>query len=149
MSKQKTKKISAKREIELTKKQKGELLKIEKEITNSKILKRIQSIKLKDKDWTHAEIAEHLNNSISAVSNWIKIYKEQGLEQLISWNYQGKSSKLSPKQIEQLKTRVKKEAFNVAQEALDYIRKEFDIEYNVKYLPRLLKKTNCHTKSLV
>lgn len=149
MGKQKIKKISAKREIKLTKKQKDKLLKIEKKITNAKILKKIQSILLKDKDWTHADIAKHLNKSVSSVSGWIKIYKEQGLKQLISWNYQGKASKLSQKQLNKLKARAKEEPFDIAQEALDYIEKEFDIKYNVKYMPRLLKKTNCHIKSLV
>lgn len=149
MSKQQTKKVLTRRIIKLTKKQKTELLRAEKKITKPQVLKKIQCVQLKAKGWTHKEAAEHLNVGISTVSTWIKTYKEQGVKQLTTWNYSGKPSKLSEGHIRQLKARVKDEPFDVAQEALDYIKAEFNIKYNVRYLPRLLKKTNCHTKSLV
>ncbi len=142
-------KVSKRREINLTKKQKELLMLAEKKTSSPQILKRIQCIFLKDKGWTHRAIAEHLNKGVSTVSNWIKIYKEEGLKQLVFWGYAGKRSKLSPEQIKELKQRINESPFDVAQEAADFIKEKFGIDYNVKYLPRLLKKTNCLTKSLV
>jgi len=148
MNKQKIKTRSSKIKIKLTEKQKKELLRAEKQVTKPQVLKKILCIQLKDKNWKHKDVAEHLNVRISTISTWIKIYAEQGIKQLISWNYQGKSPKLSTEQIEKIKARTKNEPFDIAQEAVDYIKEEFNIKYNVKYLPRLLKKINCHTKSL-
>lgn len=141
--------MSKKREIKLTKKQKKLLMLAEKQVPNPQVLRRIQCILLKDKGWTHRAVAEHLNKGFSTVSDWVKIYKEKGLEQLISWKYAGKKSKLSLEQITELKQRINENPFNVAQEAADFIKEKFNVDYNVKYLPRLLKKTDCLTKSLV
>ena len=149
MAKQKIKrKVSKKREIKLAKKQKEALILAEKQTRSPQILKRIQCILLKDKGWTHRDVAEHLNKGVSTISNWIKIYKEEGLKQLVFWGYKGKQLKLSPEQINQLKQRANESPFSVAQEAADFIKEKFDLDYNVKYLPRLLKKTDCPTKSL-
>lgn len=142
-------KVSKKREIKLAKKQKKLLMLAEKQVPNPQVLKRIQCILLKDKGWTHRAVAEHLNKGFSTVSDWIKIYKEEGLEQLVSWKYAGKKPKLSSEQIKDLKQRINESPFNAAQEAADFIKEKFDVDYNVKYLPRLLKKTDYHTKSPV
>lgn len=150
MIKQKIKrKVSKRREINLTKKQMESLMLAEKQALNPRVLKRIQCILLKDKGWTHRAVAEHLNKGFSTVSSWVKIYKEDGLKQLVSWRYAGKKPKLSLEQIIELKQRINENPFDVAQEAADFIKEKFDVDYNVKYLPRLLKKTNCLTKSLV
>lgn len=150
MIKQKIKrKVSKRREINLTKKQKKLLMLAEKQVPNPQVLKRIQCILLKDKGWTHRAVAEHLNKGFSTVSDWIKIYKEEGLKRLVSWKYNGKKSRLSPEQITELKQMINKNPFNVAQEAADFIKEKFNVDYNVKYLPRLLKKTDCLIKSLV
>ena len=125
------------------------LVSAEKKVLNPQVLKRIQCVLLKDKGWTHRDIAKHLNRGLSTISNWIKIYKEEGLEQLVFWGYKGKQSKLSPEQIKELKQRINKNPFNVAQEAADFIKEKFDLDYNVKYLPRLLKKMDYPTKNLV
>ena len=148
MVKQKVKrKVSKRREIKLTEKQKKLLMLAERKSLNPQVLKRIQCILLKSKGWTHQDVAEHLGKGISTVSNWIKIYQKEGLKQLVSWGYKGKQSKLSPEQMEELKQRINESPFNIAQEAADFIKEKFDIDYNVKYLPRLLKKTDCPTKN--
>jgi len=142
-------KVSKRREIKLTKKQKKLLMSAGRKSPNPQVLKRIQCILLKNKGWTHQDIAEHLGKGISTVSNWIKIYQEEGLKQLVFWGYKGKEPKLSLEQIKELKQRTKENPFNIAQEAADFIKEKFDLDYNVKYLPRLLKKTNCPTKNLL
>jgi transposase len=150
MIKQKIKrKVSKRREIKLTKKQKEALILAEKQAPNPQVLKRIQCILLKDKGWTHRDVAEHLNKGFSTVSDYVKIYKKGGLKQLVFWGYVGKKPKLSSEQIIELKQKINESHFNVAQEAADFIKEKFDVDYNVKYLPRLLKKTDCLTKSLV
>jgi len=120
----------------------------EKQAPNPHVLKRMRCIPLKDKGWTHRAVAEHLNKGFSTGSGWVKIYKEEGLKQLFSWRYAGKKPKLSPEKIAELKQRINESPFNIAQEAADFIKEKFDVDYNVKYLPRLLKKRIVLQKTL-
>src|SRR3989338_3052765 len=76
------------------------LNKAEKDIDKPQLLKRIQSIKLKNKQWKHAEIAEFFDIRIETVSQWIKVYHEGGIKKLLTWNYEGKKSSLLKKHLE-------------------------------------------------
>jgi len=135
-----SKKISKERKIRLTAKERYQLLKSPNH--------RERCILLKNGGMTHKMVAKDLEVSISSVSNWVKIYKERGSYGLWHTLYHGRVSKLSPKQIEELEIKSKKNPFNTVSETADYIKKEFGIKYNVRYLPRLLRKTECRVKTL-
>jgi len=139
--KQKQKRTKLKnRKLTLTTNEKSALIKAQKGETKTQILKRIQSILLKDKGWTHKAIAEHLGKGIGTISSWLELYEKEKLAGLLSWKYGGKKGKLSDEQIKQIKKRIHEKPFTVAQEAVDFIKEKFEIDYHSKYMPRLLKK---------
>jgi transposase len=135
------------RKISLTTNEKNALVKAQKSETKTQILKRIQSILLKDKGWTHKAIAEHLGKGLGTISGWLELYEKEKLAGLLSWQYGGKKGKLSDEQIKQVKKRIHETPFSIAQEAVDFIKKEFKIDYHAKYMPRLLKKITYPGKS--
>lgn len=135
------------REIRLTSEKKHALIKADQNETRIQVSKRIQCILLKDKGWTHKEIAEHLGKGIGTVSGWIALYTKHGLTGLLAWNYRGKRRKLSEAQMEQIRNRAREAPFAIAQEAVDYVRETFHVGYHPKYMPRLLKKIVSPTKS--
>jgi len=127
--------------IKLTSRQRKKLVEAEKEESKPQLLKRIQSILLKDRGWTHQEIADHLGVGVSVIGHWVEIYLSGGLSQLLHWGYCGKKSRLTLEQIGEIKAEIRKKPFAIAQEAVDFIKEKFKIDYNVRYMPRLLKKT--------
>lgn len=146
--KQKQKRNKVKnRKITLATNEKNALIKAQKSETKTQILKRIQSVLLKDKGWTHKAIAEHLGKGLGTISSWLELYEKEKLAGLLSWKYGGKKGKLSDEQIKQIKKRIHETPFNIAQEAVDFIKKEFKIDYHAKYMPRLLKKITYPGKS--
>lgn len=150
MSKKKQEiKRTKKRIIKLTAKQREKLIQSEKTEGRSQILKRIQSILLRDKGWTQQAIAEHLAVGRSVIGKWTETYLDTGLKGLFSWGYIGKKSKLTPQQIAKVKIRIREKPFATAQEAVDYVKDNFQIEYHPHYMPRLLKKIVYPTKSPV
>ena len=116
------------------------LNKAEKDIDKPQLLKRIQSIKLKNKQWKHAEIAEFFDIRIETVSQWIKVYHEGGIKKLLTWNYEGKKSIMMKKQQNKLKKRQEEKPFKNAKEAKAYIEKTFGIKWHLHWVQKLLKK---------
>ena len=135
------------RKIQLNNHQLNEIKDAEQDIKNSQLLKRLQAIKLKDKQWKHKDIAEFLCVRLETISVWIKTFSEKGVEGLLEWHYKGKPSQLTEKHKSQLKKRHKEKPFDTAKEAKDYIEKEFGKIFHLHWVQKLLKKNfDCHTK---
>lgn len=150
MKKQKQKRAKVKnRKIKLATNEKSALIKAQKSETKTQVLKRIQSILLKDKGWTHKAIAEHLGKGLGTISGWIELYEKKKIAGLLSWKYSGKKGKLNDMQIRKIKQRIHQAPFAIAQEAVDFIKEQFKVEYHAKYMPRLLKKIASPVKSPV
>ena len=78
--------------------------------------------------------------SSATIGNWIKTYIEDGLDGLLTWEYKGKASKLSAKQIKELKLRNKEKPFSKAKEAKSYIEENFNIKFHLHWVQKILKK---------
>lgn len=128
------------RKIALSPKELEELNEAEKKITDARLLKRIQCIKLKNEGKKHKEIGKFLNRTIDTISLWIKTYKEEGTSGLLKWECKGRISKLSKEGHEKLKERDKEKPFDTAKEAKQYIDKEFGINFHVHWVQKILKK---------
>lgn len=145
---EKTKRTKRKnRKIRLTDEQKNALIGAYRKEKRTRISKRIQCVLLKEKGFTHRDIAGQLGTGIGTVSAWLSLYEERGLWGLRAWNYRGSAPRLDAKQLQELKERIRETPFSVAQEAVDYVRDTFQIEYHPRYMPRLLKKTAAPAKS--
>ncbi len=135
------------RKINLSQKQLEELEKAEDNVKNTRLLKRIQCIKLKNKGWKHKEIQSFLNVQLETVSMWIKDYTEEGIEQLLHWEYKGRISVLTAKDKDKIIERNNKKPFENAKEAQAYIKEEFGLDWHLHWVQKLLKKNfNFHTK---
>ena len=62
------------RKINLSQEGLKELEKAEGHVKNTRLLKRIQCIKLKNKGWKHKEVQSFLNIQLETVSIWVKNY---------------------------------------------------------------------------
>ena len=135
--------------IELTETEKGELIKAENQVKKLQLLKRIQCIRLKDKNWKNVDLSLFFGVCIDTITNWLKAYKSGGVEALLDWNYKGRASILTKADQEKIKARNKKTPFKTAKEAKNYIKKEFGIDWHLHWVQKLLKKNfNFHSKKL-
>ena len=133
--------------IKLSKEQLLELDNAEQQLKQPQLLKRLQSIKLRDKGMTNIEIGKFLLLSDQTISNWAQVYLTKGLPALLQWNYEGRTSILTVKQQEELKKRNSEKPFEKAAEAQDYIKKNFGIDFHLHWVQKLMKKNfSLHTK---
>ena len=135
--------------IKLSSDELKEIESAEQQVDKPQLLKRLQCIKLKNEQWKHKDIAKFLSVELVTVSNWIKIYKEKGVEGLLQWGYKGRVSVLTLEQQEELKARDDEKPFSTAKEVVFYIKKHFQIDFHLHYVQKLLKKNfNFRTRSL-
>jgi len=133
--------------FKLSKAQIQELEIAEQTTTKVQLLKRIQSIKMRDKGLQNKDIADILSMSDQTTSNWLQLYKRRGLKGLLEWNYEGKPSVLTLENIEQIANRNSEQAFETASEAKAYIKENFGIDFHLHWVQKILKKNfNLHTK---
>lgn len=126
--------------IKLSSEQLSELDNTEKQLKQPQLIKRVQSIKLRNKGMTNIEIGKFLLFSDQTISNWVRAYKAKGLQALLQWNYKGKISILTVKQQEELQKRNSEKPFEKAAEAQDYIKQHFGIEFHLHWVQKLMKK---------
>ena len=126
--------------IKLSKEQLLELDNAEKQLKQPQLIKRLQSIKLRDKGMTNIEIGKFLLLSDQTISNWVQVYLTQGIQPLLQWNYEGKTSILTITQQQELKKRNSEKPFEKASEAQDYIRQHFGIDFHLHWVQKLMKK---------
>ena len=134
--------------IRLTSQDLEEIKNAEKQVTNLQLLKRLQCIKLKNEGWKHDQLKDFFGVCIDTITNWLKAYKQGGIQKLLEWNYQGKISILTTEQQNQIRERHKEKPFDTAKEAKAYIEKEFGIVWHLHWVQKLLKKNfDFHTKN--
>lgn len=135
------------RKIQLKKHQIKEIKDAEQNIKNSQLLKRLQAIKLKDKQWKHKDIAEFLCVRLETISVWTKTFSEEGVQGLLKWGYEGKISQLTEAHKALLKKRHSEKPFGTAKEAKQYIEKHCGVVFHLHWVQKLLKKNfDFHTK---
>lgn len=135
--------------INLTKEDQEELINAEKQVKRPQLLKRIQCIRLKDKNWKNQDLSAFFGVCIDTITNWLKAYKNGGLTNLLQWNYKGRVSILTVADQEKIKNRNKEKPFKTAKEARNYIKKEFGLDWHLHWVQKLLKKNfNFHSKKL-
>ena len=127
--------------IKLSDKELSDLKSREKQETKVQLLKRLQCIKLKNNNWKNKDLSNFFWVCIDTITNRIKLYKENGIEWLLSWECKGKISQLTEKQKEQLKTRNDEVPFKTAKEAMNYIENQFWFKYHLHSVQKMLKKT--------
>lgn len=110
--------------------------------------RRLRAIELSCKGMKAIRIAEILGVTRGAVSQWLKRYREQGLESLYRRISRGKPCKLTDLQIGELEAMLQQgaEKFGYSGEVWtssrirDLIEIKFAVKYTVRHVQRLLKK---------
>lgn len=126
--------------VKISKHEYNKLKKIETKIESTKVYKRIQAFKLMYKGWKYFQIAEFLNVTKDTITDWINLYKKDGIEGMATLQYKGGQPKLNKNQLAELKEKAAQGNFTFAKDVQHYIENNFGIKYNLKHVQLLSKK---------
>ena len=115
---------------------------------DSREFRRLRAVELYEQGWRPARIAEALDVSRGAVSQWLKIYREEGVDALHSKKGAKKPSRLTPEQQDKLIAMLSgaPEDFGLAglvwtrARTVELIEREFGISYHVGHVGKILKR---------
>ena len=126
--------------FKLSEGQKQELEVAEQTTKQIQLLKRIQCLKMRDKGLNNLIISDILGKSDQTISNWVQLYRKEGLKKLLEWKYKGKVSVLTEDNLKQLAQRNEEQAFEKASEAKAYIKEKFGIDFHLHWVQKIMKK---------
>ncbi|MFN3245527.1 MAG: transposase, partial [Leptonema sp. (in: bacteria)] len=124
----------------LTEEQKDIIKKQHRAIKNKKIADRLKAILLLNDGYTYEQVAHILLLDETTIRNYIKRYREKGIEGLIEDNYQGKIPFLNEEQIQELDEHLSQKVYTTIKEIREYIKKRFGIYYSLEGVRKLLHK---------
>lgn len=105
-----------------------------------KILPRIQAILGKDEGQTAIAIATTLKVHRNTVTNWVKLFNEQGEAGLLSLSYQGREPFLNEKQQARLEQQLETELYTRLKDIQNWVEKRFKVRYSESGMAKILDK---------
>src|ERR1700737_780201 len=79
---------------------------------------------------TREEVAELLGVSLTQLSEWLRIFRNEGLDSLCEIHNKGDPGKLTPQQVEQQKTKVSPGCFRNSEQIRHWIESTFSVSYS-------------------
>ena len=101
--------------IRLTPQQRKEISERRRHAPDRRIYQRLSAVLWSDDGRTREEIADLLGVSSRQVGQWLRIFRNKGLEELATLHYQGDPGRLGPAQVGRLKQEIAKGVFHNAE----------------------------------
>ena len=126
--------------IELTAEQKKNLERRRKATLDRRVYQRLTVVLAVDAGKTREEVAELLGVGLTQLSEWLRIYRNEGLDALCEIHNKGDPGKLTPQQIEQLKAQVRTGCFRNSDQIRAWIKSTFTVSYSSSGVKDLLQR---------
>lgn len=107
---------------------------------------KINAVILLGTGWTLEEVKEALLVDEETLRNYIKKYQDGGLPALLKVEYKGSEPQLSVAEISQLCQALNTQIFLTTQSVIDYVVKEFEIQYSQSGMRDLLHRLDYEYK---
>src|SRR5881409_3934683 len=92
--------------IVLTPQQRREVERRRKGTLDRRVYQRLTAVLTVAEGKSRAEVTHLLGIGLSQLGEWLRVFRNQGLDALCTLHYKGDPGKLTPAQIEQLKAKV-------------------------------------------
>jgi transposase len=126
--------------IRLTDQQRREITERRRQADDRRIFQRLSALLWIDEGRTREEVAELLGVSSRQVGDWLRIFRNKGLDELCTLHYRGDPGRLRPAQVERLKQEIAKGAFHNADQVRDWIEEQFGVAYSATGVKDLLHR---------
>lgn len=126
--------------ILLTAEQRKAIERRRKETHDRRIYQRLTAVLAVAAGRTREDVAELLGIRLTQLGEWLRLFRNDGLEALCTLHNKGDPGNLSPHQVEQLKAKVSTGCFRNADQIRDWIASAFGVQYSPTGVKGLLKR---------
>ena len=126
--------------IVLTAEQRKEIERRRKETLDRRIYQRLTAVLAVAAGATREGVAELLGVSLTQLSEWLRIFRNDGLEALSTLHNKGDPGNLTPHQVAQLKAQVSTACFRNSDQIRHWIESTFGVRYSSTGVKDLLKR---------
>ena len=126
--------------IDLTDEQRQEIDQRRKGTLDRRIYQRLTAVLAVAAGKTREEVAELLGVSLSQLGEWLRVYRNEGLDALCALHYKGDPGHLTPHQSQRLKDEVARGCFRNSDQIRHWIDKTFGVAYSPSGVKDVLKR---------
>lgn len=124
----------------LTPHQRDEIEQRRRQAQDRRIYQRLSAVLWSDAGRTRQEIAELVGVSTRQVGQWLRIFRNKGLDELCTLHYRGDPGKLRPAQVEQLRHQIAQGVFHNAEQVRTWVQDTFGVAYSATGIKELLRR---------
>src|SRR3954466_9988927 len=126
--------------IVLTAEQRGEMERRRKGTLDRRVYQRLTAVLAVAAGKSREEVADLLGVSLSQLGEWLRVYRNEGLDALCTLLYKGDPGKLTPAQTAQLKAEVGTGHFRNSDQIRHWLQETFAVAYSASGVKDLLKR---------
>jgi transposase len=126
--------------IVLTSEQRKDIERRRKESLDRRIYQRLTAVLAVASGKTREEVAELLGVSLSQLGEWLRVFRNEGLEALCEIHNKGDPGNLTPSQVAQLKSQVSTGCFRNSDQIRHWVESTFGVRYSSSGIKDLLKR---------
>ena len=126
--------------ISLSAKQRQEVQERRRQAGDRRIFQRLSALLWIDEGRTREEVAALLGVTGRQVGDWLRFFRNKGLDALCILHYRGDPGRLRPAQVERLKEEIAQGAFHNAEQVRAWIEERFGVAYTPSGVRDLLHR---------
>src|SRR3978361_795113 len=126
--------------IRLTPQQRKDIGERRRHAPDRRAFQRLSAVLWSDDGRSREIIADLLGVSTRQVGQWLRIFRNKGLEELCTLHYQGDPGRLGPAQVERLKQEIATGVFHNAERVRTWVEETWGVAYSISGLKDLLRR---------
>src|SRR3954470_10311282 len=126
--------------IPLTPRQRKAISDRRRQAQDRRVYQRLSAGLPSDDGRTREEIAELVGVSTRQVGQWLRIFRNQGLDELCTLPYQGDPGRLGPAQVKRIRQEIETGVFHNAEQIRNRIEATFGVTYSPSGVKDLLRR---------
>jgi transposase len=126
--------------IQLTPRQRKEISDRRRQAQDRRVYQRLSAVLWSDDGRTREEIARLTGVSTRQVGQWLRIFRNKGLDELGTLHYQGDPGRLGPAQVKRIRQEIETGAFHNADQIRTWIESTFGVTYSASGVKDLLRR---------
>jgi len=127
--------------IVLSAEQRQQIERRRKETLDRRIYQRLTAVLAVAAGKTREEVADLLGVGLTQLGEWLRIYRNEGLDALCALHYRGDPGNLTPGQVNQLKDKVRTGCFRNSDQIRHWLEETFGVSYSPSGLKDLLRRS--------
>jgi transposase len=126
--------------IQLTPEQRRDLDRRRKASHDRRVYERLTAVLAVAAGHTRAEVVDLLGVSYTQLGEWLRVFRNQGIDALCILHNKGDPGKLSARQLEQLKNEIRTGRFRNSDQIRQWLEETFGVRYTASGVKHLLKR---------